>query len=99
MPGLHSRSRVLLTCIFYEDGIRRANPLAGFPTLVGVSRKSFLGAILAEGEKGRSAKPSERVFATAAAVVAAVEQFATIIRAHDIKEMADVVRVADALWT
>ncbi|EFI27520.1 folic acid synthesis protein [Coprinopsis cinerea okayama7 len=52
----------------------KMNPLYGFPQLIGVSRKSFLGAILAEGQHGRKTTPKERVFATAAAVSCAVQQ-------------------------
>jgi len=66
--------------------------------LIGVSKKSFLGAILAQGEVGRSTGPQERSWATAAAVACAVQQGAMVVRVHDTKEMGDVVRVADALW-
>jgi dihydropteroate synthase len=60
------------------------------PLLVGPSRKSFLGRLL-----GRAA--DERVFGTAAAVASAVIRGAHIVRVHDVREMCDVVRVADAL--
>ncbi|KAF9452819.1 Dihydropteroate synthase [Macrolepiota fuliginosa MF-IS2] len=79
-----------------ENGCR--NPLAGFPTLVGTSRKSFLGTILSQGPRGRATTPKERVWATGATVACAIQQGAMIVRVHDIKEMADVVVVADALW-
>jgi len=62
----------------------------GVPLLVGVSRKSFLGQIL-----GKPA--SERLFGTAAAVTACVVGGAAAVRVHDVAEMRDVVRVADAL--
>ena len=62
----------------------------GVPLLVGVSRKSFLGQIL-----GKPA--SERLFGTAAAVTACVAGGAAAVRVHDVAEMRDVVRVADAL--
>jgi dihydropteroate synthase len=62
----------------------------GVPLLVGVSRKSFLGQIL-----GKPA--SERLFGTAAAVAASVAGGAAAVRVHDVAEMRDVVRVADAL--
>ncbi|KAF8902583.1 Dihydropteroate synthase-like protein [Gymnopilus junonius] len=74
------------------------NPLAGYPQLIGVSRKSFLGVILSEGSEGRETRPDERTWATAAGVTCAVQQGALIVRVHDVKQMADVVRVADALW-
>lgn len=79
------------------------NPLAGYPILVGASRKSFLGAILSQQDtwgtyKGRETKPVERNFATAAGVACAVQQGATVVRVHDVLEMGDVVRVTSLLW-
>jgi dihydropteroate synthase len=60
------------------------------PVLVGVSRKSFIGQI--------TGKPAhERVFGTAAAVAACVAAGASALRVHDVGEMRDVVRVAEAL--
>jgi len=66
--------------------------------LMGSSRKSFLGAIL-EKDDGRSTRPDERVFATAATVACAVQQRCLVVRVHDTQEMADVIRVSEALWT
>ncbi|KAF9485706.1 Dihydropteroate synthase [Pholiota conissans] len=80
-----------------SKGIYR-NPLTGYPQLIGVSRKSFLGAILAQEPEGRETQPNERTWATAAAVSCAVHQEALIVRVHDVKEMMDVVKVAEALW-
>lgn len=84
-------------------GRRGRNPLAGYPQLIGTSRKSFLGKVLerpdAEGTyRGRSTTPVQRGWATAAAVSSAVQQGATVVRVHDVLELGDVVRVADALW-
>ena len=65
----------------------------GRPLLVGPSRKSFLGAAI--GERA----PSGRDMATAAAVTAAVLLGAHIVRVHNVPDMVDVVRVADAVRT
>lgn len=62
----------------------------GKPVVVGASRKSFIGQLL-------SAAPEHRLFGTAASVAAAVLGGAHIVRVHDVREMADVVRVADAI--
>lgn len=62
----------------------------GVPVVVGTSRKRFLGTLT-----GRSVE--ERQFATAASVALAVAGGADIVRVHDVREMADVVRVADAV--
>ncbi|EIN14606.1 Dihydropteroate synthase [Punctularia strigosozonata HHB-11173 SS5] len=79
------------------------NPLAGYPQLIGTSRKSFLGAILAQPDAqsayaGRQTAAKERGWATAAAVACAVQQGVAVVRVHDVLELGDVVRVSDALW-
>jgi dihydroneopterin aldolase / 2-amino-4-hydroxy-6-hydroxymethyldihydropteridine diphosphokinase / dihydropteroate synthase len=79
------------------------NPLRGFPQLIGTSRKSFLGSILSQTQgdgtyKGRQTTPKERGWATAAAVASAIQQGAAVVRVHDILELGDTVRVADAIW-
>lgn len=61
------------------------------PVLIGPSRKAFIGKILGD------APPSERLEGTAAAVAASVLNGASIVRVHDVKEMAKVVKVADAI--
>jgi dihydropteroate synthase len=63
----------------------------GRPILVGPSRKSFLKAALGD------VPPGERVWGTAAAVTAAVLKGAHIVRVHDVREMAEVVKVADRI--
>ena len=67
----------------------------GYPLLVGTSRKGFLGATLARG--GKSAPPEESLWATAATVTASILGGAHIVRVHDVREMAQVARVADCL--
>jgi dihydropteroate synthase len=62
----------------------------GQPLLVGASRKSFIGKIL-------GAEPSERLEGSLAAAAAAVLAGANIIRAHDVKETRNAVRIADAI--
>lgn len=61
------------------------------PILVGASRKSFLTAALG------NVSPAAREFGTAAAVAAAVLAGAHIVRVHAVREMCDVVRVADEI--
>jgi dihydropteroate synthase len=62
------------------------------PLLVGVSRKSFMKEILNKNN------PQERVWGTAAACCSAIAFGADILRVHDLPEMYDVSRVADAIW-
>ena len=69
----------------------------GFPLLVGTSRKSFIGRAL-ESALGVSHVPeANRVWGTAATVVASVLGGAHIVRVHDVAEMVQVARVADAI--
>ncbi len=67
----------------------------GRPILLGTSRKSTLGIVL-----GRPVE--QRAWGTAATMALAVASRVDIVRVHDVAEMADVVRVADAVvrgWT
>jgi len=61
------------------------------PVLVGVSRKAFIGKILGD------APPGQRREGTAAAVAVSILNGVNIIRVHDVKEMARVAKVADAI--
>ena len=84
-----------------KDG--KPNALRGYPQLVGTSKKSFLGRVLAERDSsssyaGRETGPADRGWATAAALTCAIQQGAAVVRVHDVLEMGDVVRVSDALW-
>jgi dihydropteroate synthase len=65
----------------------------GFPVLAGTSRKSFVGKLLGD------AAAHERKWGTAATVAASVLGGAHIVRVHDVDEMKQVVRVADAIRT
>jgi dihydropteroate synthase len=70
----------------YLDELR----VLGRPIVFGPSRKGFLGALT-----GRPA--AERAFGTAAAVTAAVLHGAHVVRVHDVREMREVVQVAEAI--
>lgn len=61
------------------------------PMLVGVSRKSFMRPILQKDD------PKERIWGTAAACYSATVRGADILRVHDVAQMYDVCRVADAI--
>jgi len=67
----------------------------GYPLLVGTSRKGFLGATLVS--RGKPAPPEARIWGTAATVTASILGGAHIVRVHDVAEMAQVAKVADAL--
>ncbi len=62
----------------------------GLPLLVGTSRKSTIGRLL-------NLPPEQRIEGTAATVALAIAAGADIVRVHDVREMARVCRVSDAI--
>lgn len=62
----------------------------GFPLLVGPSRKSFIGQVL-------DLPVEEREEGTAAALAVSIVRGADIVRVHDVRRMARVVRMTDAI--
>jgi dihydropteroate synthase len=81
----------------HEQNIELLRELArlkdlGFPLLVGLSRKRFLGQITGKVD------PKERVWGTMAACCAAIASGTDILRVHDVAPMIDVCKVADAIW-
>ena len=72
--------------------LREFEGLKGFPWVVGASRKGFIGKITGVEEA------SKRTMGTAAAVAAAVQGGADVVRVHDVKEMGELVKMADAIW-
>jgi len=74
----------------------------GCPLLVGTSRKSFIGKLLAARKAGPGHEPLRdktdgRLWGTAATVAWAVAQGAGIMRVHDVAEMTDVIRMVEAV--
>ena len=63
----------------------------GRPLAVGVSRKSFVGAITGRGATG------DRLAGSLAATAAAVLNGAALIRTHDVAATLDAVRVAERI--
>lgn len=63
----------------------------GRPILVGTSRKSTIGKVLG------GLPPEERLEGTAATVALSIVNGADIVRVHDVKEIARVVRMTDAI--
>jgi dihydropteroate synthase len=60
---------------------------AGYPLFAGWSRKSSLGAVT-----GREL-PADRVAASVAAALLAVERGARVVRVHDVRETVDALKV------
>ncbi|ORZ18848.1 Dihydropteroate synthase-like protein [Absidia repens] len=66
--------------------------LEGFPTLMGPSRKKFIGTVTGVEDAGK------RSYGTAGAVAASVAGGANILRVHDVRPMWEVARVCDSVW-
>jgi dihydropteroate synthase len=67
-----------------------------YPVLIGPSRKSFIGRILAD-ESGTPAPSSERVHGTMATITASVLAGAHIVRVHDVKTTMETLRVTETI--
>jgi dihydropteroate synthase len=72
--------------------LRRLDEIAalGLEVVIGTSRKSFLGRLTGRED------PHQRVAATVATTVLALERGATVFRVHDVAETADALKVAAA---
>jgi dihydropteroate synthase len=73
-----------------------AREFPDLPILIGPSRKSFIGHLLA-GSNGEPAPVTDRVHGTMASVTAAILGGAHIVRVHDVKAAVETARVADAI--
>ncbi len=63
----------------------------GRPLLVGASRKAIVGEVLG------GVPVNDRVEGTSAAVALSIAQGADIVRVHDVKQMARIARMSDAI--
>jgi dihydropteroate synthase len=69
-----------------------------FPLLVGTSRKSFIGRILAD-RNGNPAPVEQRLHGSLATMTAAILKGAHIVRVHDVKASLDTTRLVDEIRT
>src|SRR5215217_2186316 len=67
-----------------------------YPLLIGTSRKSFIGRLLAD-ESGTPALPEDRLHGTMATITAAVLRGARIVRVHDVKATFETIRVTESI--
>lgn len=88
------RARLPRTLSAHIQAFMQSCPLVSMPTLVGTSRKSYLGTVI-----GRPQAPAaERDSATLAAAVASIQQGCDIIRVHNVVAGKDAALVADQLF-
>jgi len=88
-PGLGFGKTVAQNCALLNR-LDKLKARLGCPVMVGPSRKSFIGRVL-------DLPVEQRLEGTAACVAIAVVRGADIVRVHDVKEMARVVRMAAAI--
>jgi len=67
-----------------------------YPLLIGTSRKSFIGRILADSS-GTPAPAEARLHGTLATITASVLKGAHLIRVHDVKAATETIRIAEAI--
>ncbi len=72
----------------------RSLAATGWPVLVGASRKTFLGLVTAEG--GVPAAADDRLEASLAAAVWALDQGAAMVRVHDVRPTVQALRLLAA---
>ncbi|MCX7661873.1 MAG: dihydropteroate synthase, partial [Candidatus Omnitrophica bacterium] len=65
--------------------------ILGFPIMIGVSRKSFIGKIL------KIEEPQKRIFGTIGSALYAVNKGARILRVHDVKKVREALSVWQAI--
>lgn len=81
------------------ENLRLVNEIGAFvdlgrPVLIGLSRKSSIGAVL--GRPGALVPAEERLFGSLGATAVAVLRGATIVRTHDVRPTTDLLRVIGA---
>ena len=86
--GFAKNAQHSLEALRYLNVIK--SELGNPPMLVGASRKSFIGAIL-------DAEPDDRLEGNAASTALAIASGTDIIRVHEVREMARVAKVSDAI--
>lgn len=69
---------------------------AGYPLLIGWSRKSSLAGMTAGAESGQTLSAQQRLAPSLAAALLAVQRGAAVVRVHDVKETVQVLRVLEA---
>jgi len=67
-----------------------------YPLLIGTSRKSFIGRLLAD-ESGTPAPAEDRLYGSLATLTTAILKGAHIVRVHDVKATKDAIRVTESI--
>ncbi|HEY0724200.1 MAG TPA: dihydropteroate synthase, partial [Pyrinomonadaceae bacterium] len=67
-----------------------------YPLLIGTSRKSFIGRLLAD-DSGMPAAAEDRLYGSLATITTAILKGAHIVRVHDVKATVETIRVAESI--
>jgi dihydropteroate synthase len=78
-------------------GLPRLVERVGVPVLVGPSRKSFLGAVIAAATGTGTPPPEARDDGTLATVVWSIDRGARVVRVHDVRPAVDAARLLHAM--
>ena len=70
---------------------------AGYPLLVGWSRKSSLAGMTPRAAEGETLAPLQRLAPSLAAAIYAAQQGAAVVRVHDVKETVQALKVLDTI--
>jgi dihydropteroate synthase len=70
----------------------------GCGVLLGTSRKSFIGRVLARASGGALPPPEERVVGTVATTAIGIANGVEIVRVHDVAQNVQAARIADAIF-
>lgn len=68
----------------------------GYPVLVGISRKSTIGAVLSRDDQ--PVPIHERLYGTLGATAVAVLRGATLVRTHDVRPTVEMLKLVGATW-
>jgi len=69
---------------------------AGYPLVIGWSRKSSLAGMTASAESGQTLSAQQRLAPSLAAALLAVQRGAAVVRVHDVKETVQALQVLEA---
>jgi len=71
--------------------------VAGFPLLIGWSRKSSLAGMTANAATGQTLSAQHRLAPSLAAALLAVQRGAAVVRVHDVRETVQVLKLLEAI--
>ena|SRR3989440_6645032 len=90
-PGIGFGKTAEQNLALIADLEQLAGEFSDFPVVIGTSRKSFIGKLLA------NAPADQRLYGTIASTVVAAMNGAHVVRVHDVKAAVDALRIVDTI--